>query len=349
LAVVSALEKRADVLWVGSEGGMERSLVTRAGFEFEGIPAAGLHGVGLGALPGNLVQLARGVRAARRILRRFQPQVLFFTGGFVGVPVALAGWGRPSVLYVPDLEPALAARLIGRGADVLAVSAEIARRYYQPGSRALVTGYPTRPELTAIDKREAQVQLGLDPDVPVVLVFGGSRGARSINRALWSCLPELLEKAQVIHITGELDWDQVEPHQASLTGGQQAAYRVHAYLHDEMPLALRAADLVVSRAGAATLGEYPALQLPAILVPYPHAWRYQKVNAEYLVAHGAALALEDAGLAETLFPTIAALLESPERLAAMGAAAGRLAQTGAARKIAAQIERLGHTETSAHA
>jgi UDP-N-acetylglucosamine--N-acetylmuramyl-(pentapeptide) pyrophosphoryl-undecaprenol N-acetylglucosamine transferase len=128
--------------------------------------------------------------------------------------------------------------------------------------------------------------LHLDPALPVLLVFGGSKGARSINRALLEALPGLLPEMQVLHISGNLDWPEVEAARSALSTGEAAAWaeRYHAfpYLHDEMGAALAAADLVVARAGASTLGEFPALGLPAILVPYPHAWRYQKVNADYL-------------------------------------------------------------------
>ena len=119
LAVVHALGNNADVLWVGGEGGMEGDLVPRTGLDYASIPAAGLHGVGLRSLPGTLWKLGRGVGAARKILRSFQPDVLFFTGGFVGIPVAVAGRNIPQALYVPDIEPGLAARWISRRAAVL--------------------------------------------------------------------------------------------------------------------------------------------------------------------------------------------------------------------------------------
>ncbi|MCA2001661.1 MAG: glycosyltransferase, partial [Chloroflexi bacterium] len=111
LAVLDALISQrptTEVLWVGGEGGMEEELVKRAGFPYRSIPAAGLHGVGLRALPGNAAKLARGVLASRRILREFKPDALFFTGGFVAAPMALAGMNVPTALYAPDIEPGLA-------------------------------------------------------------------------------------------------------------------------------------------------------------------------------------------------------------------------------------------------
>ncbi len=185
LAVLQALpdEARASILWVGSTGGMERDLVERAQTSFQAIPAAGVHGVGLRSLPGNLLQLARGYRQAREIMRRFQPDVLFFTGGYVAAPVALAGHRIPSVLYVPDIEPGLALKVLARLADRIAVTAEESRAFFSAHARVTVTGYPVRPELATWEKRQALQVFGLNDQLPVLLVFGGSSGARSINRA----------------------------------------------------------------------------------------------------------------------------------------------------------------------
>ncbi len=315
--------------------------MSRAGQEFKTVPAAGVHGVGLRALPGNLARLARGVPAARRIVRDFDPDVAFFTGGFVGVPVALAARGVPKAIFVPDIEPALALRLIARMAQVITVTTQKSLAYYPKGKRVIVTGYPTRAALGNLERAKARHQMGLAERKKVLLVFGGSRGARSINEALWACLPQLLERVVVVHITGHLDWPRVDGVMESLPPELRDDYRAHAYLHDEMPLALAAADLVVSRAGAATIGEYSLLGLPAILVPYPYAWRYQKVNAEYLVEAGGALLLADETLPDELLPAISNLLDDPERLAEMRAALKKLATPGAAQSIADELLRLG--------
>lgn len=338
LAVVHALSGQAEVLWIGGQGGMEEQLVPRAGLRFEAIPAAGVHGVGLRALPRNLQQLTRGYRAAQRFLNDFRPEVMLLTGGYVGVPVALAGKKVRKVAYVPDLQPGLALRLITRFADTVAVTAPEARQKYG-SKRVVVTGYPTRPELRPMEKRDARRVLGLDPDRMVLLAFGGSRGAHSINQTVWHVLPGLLDLAQVIHLTGELDWPQVASVQAELPERLQGRYHPHAYLHEQMGLALAAADLAVSRAGASSLGEFPLFGLPAVLIPYPHAWRYQRVNADYLAAHGAAVRMDDQSLARDLLPEVRKLLQDPPRLERMAEAMRGLARPGAAQAIAAELER----------
>ena len=339
LAVVAALSARAEVLWVGGKGGMEEQLVPREGLRFEAIPAAGVHGVGLRALPGNLYQLAKGYRAARRIVRSYRPEAMLFTGGYVGVPVAMAGAGVPKVSYVPDLQPGLGLRVSTRLSNTVAVTAEASRQDYG-NRRVVVTGYPTRPELIAIAAEQARRRLSLDPDRSVVLAFGGSQGATSINSALWLALPGILGMAQVIHITGDRDWPSVGDVQAELPERLQGAYHPYRYLHSEMGDALAAADLVISRAGAATLGEYPLYGLPAILVPYPHAGRYQTTNAQYLAAQGGAMLVNDESLARDLLPSVRGLLQDPVRLRGMAKAMSGMATPGAAEAIASEVARV---------
>lgn len=327
---------------------MESSLVRRKGIPFEAVPAAGVHGVGVLSLPVNLLQLARGAVASRRILDSFQPDVLFFTGGFVGVPMSFAGRRLPNVLFVPDIAPALAARWIGRSADVIAVTTEDSRRHYAAHRRVIVTGYPVRQELRGWERTAARRALDLPGEAQVLLVFGGSKGARSINEALWLVLPELLERAWVLHISGELDWPRVEGVRAGLPGTLVERYRAYPYLHEQMGPALAAADLAVSRAGAATMGEYPHFGLPAVLVPYPHAWRYQEQNAGYMQEGGAALQVQDEDLQDELLPTVLGLLEDRSRLQQMADAAREMASAGAARAIANEIHRLARGESGAH-
>jgi UDP-N-acetylglucosamine--N-acetylmuramyl-(pentapeptide) pyrophosphoryl-undecaprenol N-acetylglucosamine transferase len=337
LAVLQTMQNRAEILWVGGEGGMEARLVERENVPFKTIPAAGVHGVGLVTLPGNVIRLVRGFFAARHILREFKPEVLFFTGGYVAVPMALAGMRVPTALYVPDIEPALALKTLARFADKIAVTAQDSFRYFGRRERIVLTGYPTRADLARWTRSDARRTLGLNGDSPVLLVIGGSKGARSINNAVLANLSALLEQAQVIHITGELDWPTVETRTKELTGSQAARYHAFPYLYEEMGAALAAADLALSRAGASTLGEYPLFGLPAVLVPYPFAWRYQKVNADALVRRGAAVMLENSKLSEQLLPTVSDLLNRPQKLASMRDAMQRLSHPGAAAEIGRQI------------
>src|SRR6266511_4274851 len=194
LAVHSVLASKVDVktLWVGGEDGIEGSLVKRQGIPFQSIPAAGLHGVSPLALPRNLTLIGRGILAARGILNDFKPDVLFFTGGYVAVPVAIAGRSIPSLLYVPDIEPGMALKSLVGSADVIAVTTEQSQQFFN--KRVYETGYPLRPDLALWDRQTAHQHLGVSGKLPVLLVFGGSKGAHSINQAVLNNLKGLLAR-----------------------------------------------------------------------------------------------------------------------------------------------------------
>ena len=332
-----------EILWVGSEGGMEADLVKREGVRFVAIPSAGVHGVGWRSLPGNLWRLWRGFLASWRILRSFRPEVLFFTGGYVAVPLAFASWlgrfGR-QLLYVPDIEPGLALKALARFVDSIALTVESSRAYFSSKANVTVTGYPLRQGLESWTRDQALRALSLRSDLPVLLVTGGSKGARSINRVISAGLPQLLPSMQVLHISGQLDHAEMEQARAALPAELASNYHLYSYLHEEMGAALCAADLAVMRAGASTLGELPLFGLPAILVPYPYAWRYQKVNAAYLVERGAAVLLEDADLSGSLVPLVKGLMDDPTRRQKMRTALQELARPDAAAHIAGLLDRL---------
>ena len=337
LAVQSALAAKVTdlgTLWVGGEGGMEESLVQRQRIHFQAIPAAGVHGVGLMALPRNFFTITRGVFAARRILNEFKPDVMFFTGGYVAVPMAMAGRSLPSLLYVPDIEPGMALKSLSASADVIAVTTGESQQFFN--KKVYETGYPLRADLSLWDRQTAIQHLGISQQFPVLLVFGGSKGAHSLNQAVLNNLSGLLDKFELVHISGETDWEAVKQTREGLSADLAARYHIMSYLH-EMGAALAAADLVVSRAGASSLGEYPLFGLPAVLVPYPHAWRYQKVNADYLTRRGAAVVLQDHRLSDELLPTLTVLMENPNKLKAMRAAMFELSHPRAAEKIASAL------------
>lgn len=316
---------------------MEEDLVKRRQIPYQTIPAAGLHGVGLKQLPFNIARLAKGYFASVKILHEFKPDALLFTGGFVAAPMAIAGIPLPSLLYVPDIEPGLALKFISRFADRIALTAEDSKHYFGNQKKLVVTGYPVRNDLTRAEKTKARAHFGIKDIKPVLLVFGGSKGARALNQAITRNINDLLSQTQIIHITGRLDWDDVNAIQQDLEPKLRKNYHIFSYLHEDMGMALAAADLVLSRAGASTLGEFPLFGLPAILVPYPHAWRYQKVNADYLVKHGAALMIENAQLSKKIVPVIHDLLADPDQLKRMSKAMRALARPNAARSIAVAL------------
>lgn len=300
---------------------------------FRAIPAAPLRGRGpLGLLRG-LGAIVAGVAAARRLIRELRPGAILGTGGYVCVPLFLAARmaGVPTMIYLPDVVPGLAVRLLSRIANLTAVNVEdalprLGLRVGHP--RAIVTGYPVRAELFGQDRAECRRAFGLADDLPVMLVYGGSRGARSLNKAIAALLPDLLAECQIIHVCGrEGDEAWLAEAAAGLTVGLRQRYKLFPYLSSEqakgqgdreikgqagqgdravgserlpgapgpsMTRAFGAADLAVCRSGASTLAELPAAGLPAVLVPYPYV--HQDENADYLARRGAALKVADAAM-----------------------------------------------------
>jgi UDP-N-acetylglucosamine--N-acetylmuramyl-(pentapeptide) pyrophosphoryl-undecaprenol N-acetylglucosamine transferase len=325
--------------YVGEAGGAEEELARRAGIPFSAIETGQIRGLGLKVAAGSLLRMRRGAAQCSAIVREFRPDVVFLTGGYVSAPVALAAWRAhvPVLIYLPDVTPGQSIQWTSRLADRVAVSFPEVARYF--GSKAVVTGYPVRADLLKTSRANARLALGLADDLPVLVVMGGSRGARSINRAVEAALPNLLPRCQVVHISGQLDWPAVEEAAKRVPEALAEQYHAYPYLH-EMPLALAAADLVVARAGAATLGEFPAAGLPSILVPYPYSGQHQDANAAYLTERGAALTLRDNELEAKLGSTVLELLDAPERLAAMAGAVKALARPAAAANIARELRRL---------
>jgi UDP-N-acetylglucosamine--N-acetylmuramyl-(pentapeptide) pyrophosphoryl-undecaprenol N-acetylglucosamine transferase len=328
-------------LYVGRAGAIEERLAQRARIPFRAIRVVGVRGLAPWIAVRNLGRLLLSVGTVRAIIRTFKPSAIFATGGYVSAPVIWAGAAEhiPSVIYLPDLEPGWAIRATAHWASKVAISFPEVSKYF-PERKTVVTGYPVRAEFFQTDRVRARAMFHLDTDARTVAIFGGSRGAHHINEAAVANLGDLARLAQLIHITGRDDEAWVNARVQALPDDLRARVRVFGYLDDELPHALAAADVVVARAGAATLGEFPALGLPAILVPYPHAGGHQERNAGFLIDHGAAIRVDDAALSRDLMPTLKNLFGAPEQIQRMGGAARALAQPQAAATIVALLQSL---------
>lgn len=333
---------QTELYFVGS-GGLERELVKESGVAFaayDEVSAGPIAGMSVTRKLRSLFSYGVGVVQALGLIQRHKPQALLLTGGWCGFPVAVAAWLRrvPVMIYLPDIEPGGTIRMLRRLAKQIAITVPESVEYF-PNTPTVVTGYPLRAGFREATRGAAVAHFGLDAGRRTLLVFGGSRGARSINRALLDILPDLLaDGLQVLHISGTLDWPEVEARRAKLADATH--YHAYAYLHHDMALAFAAADLAVSRAGASTLGEFPYFGLPSILVPYPHAWRYQKVNADWLAERGAAVRLDDERMGAELLATIRVLLNDETRLKAMRDCTRALARPDGASRLAEALVHL---------
>ncbi len=333
------LEPDAEILFVGGRDGLEATAVPQAGFEFVAVPARGLVGKKLTAVPAAIWSAVRGLLASLGIMRSFDPDVVFATGGYVSASVALAAKAarKPLLLHEQNSVPGLTNRLLSRIADEVHLNVPTARKFFPKRRHLRLSGNPIRPGLLQSGSPfEARESFGLAPDRPTVLVMGGSQGARSINRAVVGAVPRLVARSpmQFLIQTGRRDHRWVSRKLRQL--GSRAV--VLPFI-EEMGRAYAAADLVVARAGAMTLAELSTCGKASILVPYPHAaYNHQEENARVFVDAGAAVMILDADLDSLrLARTIARLMGSPRRLRRLSSNALLMGRPDAARKIAGRI------------
>ena len=323
---------------------MERQLVQESGLAFAAyheLHAGPIHGVNPVRILFSLIKLSIGSLQAIFKLSSIRPRVILMTGGWANLPLAFGATllRVPSVIFLPDIEPGLTIKVLQRFARRVAITVPESETFF-PREKTVVTGYPLHQDRLTATRDRAICHFQLDASLKTLLVFGGSRGARNINIALGDQLERLLDaKMQILHITGAFDWERTMEQVGKLS--ENPRYHAFPYLHDEMGLALAAADLVVCRAGASTLAELPLFGLPAILVPYPYAWRYQRVNADYLSERGAALRLNDEDLPQKLYDTVMTLIGNEKRLAEMRAKSAAQAHPGGARSLADLVLEIG--------
>jgi UDP-N-acetylglucosamine--N-acetylmuramyl-(pentapeptide) pyrophosphoryl-undecaprenol N-acetylglucosamine transferase len=310
-------------------------LVPRAGYQLERADLRGLERELSPRLFLFLWSLFHGSLQCLAILRRSRPDVVVGVGGYVSAaPVFWAAMLRiPTLIVELDSHMGLANRFLSRFADRVVLSFPLTGR---SGKKYMRAGRPMSQELLEADAAEGRRLFGLDADRPVVLVYGGSQGARSINRAVAGAFGSGALPFQLVHISGRRDYHRVRQVLEG-SGYDRESYHLLDYT-DDLPLAMAAADLVVGRSGASVL-EIAALGKPALLVPYPHATAdHQRKNAEWMAAAGAA-GLVDAGRldAELLRREVTAMLEDRQRLEAMAAASGRLGSRDGAAVTAEEI------------
>jgi len=281
------------------------------------------------------LRLAVSVPQAAAILARERPAAILTTGGYVAIPTLLAAkpLGIPTLLWEGNVIPGRSTRATAGLASALAVSFEPTCATLGRDRPCFVTGTPIR-DTRDIDREAARSRLDVPPGARVILVFGGSQAVRRLNRAVAEALPRLVERAAVIHVTGDDGYAAALAGREALGHEARERYRPYPFLREEMLAALAAADLVVGRAGSSTLAEVTALGLPMVVVPYPHAGGHQEANAQVLVEAGAARLVPDDAFDAVALLDAAALLDDPVAHVTMSAAARSLGRPGAAIAVA---------------
>ena len=353
IALARELKRRdpsTAVSFVGTQTGIEARVVPREGFELDLIRVQGLKGTsGIRSAIGVALLPVAALEAIAVIWRR-KPDVVVGVGGFASGPVLLfaALLGYPTLLLEQNALPGVTNRLLARVVRAAAVNFEAALTYFP--RTGFVAGNPVRPEFFPAQNEEANDRFNQPFDSSRsaggatltqgrVLVFGGSQGAHAINVAMVEAAPRLAAaglRLAITHQTGERDLDLVRG--AYQRAGLQA--RVEAFIF-EIDREMKAADVVICRAGATTLAELAASATPAILVPLPTAADdHQRKNAEVVSSAGAALVIEQRDLTAALPDALAALVADRDRLKRMSQAARTLARPDAAQRIADRVEQL---------
>jgi len=359
LAIIKTLQELAEgadwtprFRYIGGKRGLEKELVEAAGIEFVGVETGKLRRYFSLENFTDLLRLPVGTAQSLKEVWKFHPGVVLSTGGYVSVPpvIAAAMLRVPVIVHEQTVQIGLANRITARCATRIALSFEGALQEIPPALRhkAVVTGNPVRAVIFGGDSEEAAHLAGFAPEdatLPTVYVTGGSQGARIINRAVESVLPELLGFCRIIHQCGqqpagsEQDYDRLEQAAAHLAPELRRRYYFTRFIRDEIKHVFALADLVVGRSGAGTVNEVCALGKPALFIPLvPTGGDEQTRNAEVGARAGAAVIIKQAELdGPRLRDALKALIADRERLAAMGRAALTLAKPNAARDVAEAV------------
>lgn len=331
----------AEFLFVGTPNGMEARIIPGEGYRFAALPASGLKRRFTVENLKILMRTAGSLWKARKILSQFKPDVVIGTGGYVCGPILMAAALShiPTMIQEQNVIPGITNKILSRVVDRVALGYEEAKTRFPHPEKCIYTGNPIRREILFAKRAESRKKLGISPDDFMVLIAGGSRGARSINTAMIGVHQHFADTDGIClyHVTGTDGYQAVRTALGNVTddGHFGKGSRIVDYQKD-MPTALAAADLVIYRAGAIGLAELGARRIPSILVPYPYAAEdHQTYNARVFVAGGAAKMIVDKYLtAEELIQDIAELKEDPELLISMAEASRKLGKIHAGEEIA---------------
>ncbi|NDW18163.1 undecaprenyldiphospho-muramoylpentapeptide beta-N-acetylglucosaminyltransferase [Dysgonomonas sp. 216] len=344
IAIADALKKEnpaTEILFVGAEKRMEMSRVPAAGYEIIGLPVSGFNRRSLLKNFSVLLKLLKSLRIARKVLKDFKPHIAIGVGGYASGPLlrVATSMGIPTLIQEQNSYPGVTNKLLAKKASKICVAYEGMEKFF-PADKIILTGNPCRQTLLDdVSKDEAIEFFQLDPNLKTILIIGGSLGALTINRSVQSSLKEIGDSdVQIIWQAGSLYFSELYLELPNREG----TARIHLYpFLDRMDLAYKAADLVISRAGASSISELSLLGKPTILVPSPNvAEDHQTKNAMALVNKNAAILVHDKEAESTLISKALELIKDESKLAELSINISKLAQRDSADRIADEIMKL---------
>ena len=354
IAIANTLKERhpdVNILFIGADGGMEETLVPKAGYEIKIIPGAGIsRNLTWKGLKWNIKALGiirRAIQSCKQVIRDFDADVIVGTGGYASYPAMKAGadLGVPVLVHEANAVPGLTTKMAANRADKVLVSFAESAQYYRHPQRVEAVGMPVRREFISTQKAEARAKLGLD-ERPLVVTAFGSLGARDMNYMVADLMKmeqEMGHPFQHIHATGNQGWlwmpEHLEKLGVSVNDGKGLDVREYIY---DMPTIMAAADVIISRAGASSCNEIAASGTPCILIPSPHVTNnHQEKNARVLEKRGAAIVIcERDCTVQKLYDTVKDLVEDREHLTSMSASLRDMAVLDCAERICGMIETL---------
>ncbi len=343
LALAGYMKERhpdLEVLFVGTPDGMEKDLVTKAGYRYEGIEISSFRR-SVKAVKHNLhtvSTLLTSRRKANKLLDTFRPDMVIGTGGYASYPIvaAAAKRGLPTAVHESNAIPGLTTKLLEGSVRTIMVGFEDCRAHYKHPEKVVVTGTPVRGDFFTMTKEQARAELHLGSEKPLVVSFWGSLGASTMNEQMFAFFDR--EKADGypfhhIHAVGDRGWGDFSQ-KLEAKKYDASALDVRRYIYD-MATVMRAADLVISRGGASTSSEVTALGVPTIMVPSPYVTNnHQEKNARLLEKHGGAVVItEDHATGEALYETAKDILDHETKQQAMGRAMAELGILDATERI----------------
>ena len=352
LALAGLIKERkpdSEILFVGARRGIEKQLIESAGWPFRTVEISSFHrSLTPKELRHNLISLHNLLRSpgeAKALLKEFPASLVVGTGGYASYPMirAAASLGIPAAVHESNAIPGLTTRLLEKHADLIMVGFEECRKNYRHPDKVLVTGTPVRGDFFRLTKKEAKAQLGMDDGRPLIVSFWGSLGAREMNRQMAEFLA-LEARSGIpfhhVHGAGKVGCIHMAEYlkDADIDLDRAPGLEVREYIQD-MGVMMRAADLVICRAGASTISELTALGVPAIIVPSPNVTHnHQESNARVLAnGGGAEMILEKDSSGRLLYDTARRILEDPDRRKRMSSAMSSLGTIDASEKIYAAV------------